>query len=111
VAKLKELSDELGELLDKGLFLHNLTAMKNICYKIMEQTEEPLAFYVLASVFYDIWDSWYEKAVYASQVKALEESLLPLMKDVLIAIGNSELPIALNNLVRQYLTTIKKVSS
>jgi hypothetical protein len=94
--------------LQKGLYVENLSEMKRQCMEMAKEVTEPLAFYVLASIFHDIEEHWRtKKPLLADEAKEMEQRISGSLKDVIDGIiENQELKQmwnSLNALLRSFL--------
>jgi hypothetical protein len=99
--------DELRSSLDRGIHQENVRAMLDMSTALAEAAENPLAFYVLASVFGDLDSKWSGRPVESSQATAAEEKLLPRLRQLLFAIqrdaAEPELVESMNRLVASFI--------
>lgn len=72
----------MKELLEKGLHKHNLSELVKECEKRIP--ENPVKYYVLSSVFQDLFRTYWDELVESSEeYKKIEPIMIPLIKEVM----------------------------
>ena len=94
--------------LQKGLYVENLSEMRRQCMEMAKEVNEPLAFYVLASVFYDIEERWRtKKPLLVDEAKEMEQRISGVLKDAIDGIienqEHKQMWDSLNALLRSFL--------
>jgi hypothetical protein len=94
--------------LEKGLSIKSLAEMRHLCMEMAKEVDEPLTFYVLASVFYDIEQHWNEKTpLMVDEAKEMEQRISDALKNVIDGIiedrQSKQMWDDLNTLLRSFL--------
>jgi hypothetical protein len=66
---------QLKRRLEAGLYVDNIQAISNTCMEIARGAESPLPFYVIATVFHEIWLEFSEGPVYKHEIEEIEKKL------------------------------------
>lgn len=93
--------------LDKGFSVHNFQTLIKMCMEMAKVAPEPLVFYVLASVFDDLFDNWNQRQVMKEEAEEVQSRLLDKIRKVLTCIelgqDTEKINNSLNNLLRKFL--------
>jgi len=77
---------ELKQLLDDGLYLHNLRRMTECCERGLKEGQHVLPAYVLRSVIADLHREWEGRAVRVEEVRRSEARLRPALEAVVASL-------------------------
>jgi len=96
--------NDIRKELQKGFYIDNLKEMVGICGDLMKK-DNPLVFYVIQSIFYDIVENWGGRPVTVIERGIAESYLVESINKVLDLVEKKSedgLLIELNNLVEKY---------
>ena len=86
--------------------------MSKLCMKLAQKEKDPLVYYVLGSVFYDIWIDFSDRPIYKQEIEEIEKRILKESKVVMDSIINDKDPLEiwenLNELLKNYLQSKTK---
>jgi hypothetical protein len=98
--------NQMKENLKKGLSIDNLYELKRQSMEIAKQADDPLPFYVLASIFFDIIDDWDERPLLDAKAKKMEQAILDKLDNVIDGLiekrQSNRMYDDLNSLVRSF---------
>jgi hypothetical protein len=91
----------------RGLYVDNLASLTRQCMQLARSGEKALAYYTLASIFSDIYVNWDERGLFTTEVREMEDRIVPPVRRVLESIKSGAEPMDLHEqleaLVRAFL--------
>ena len=98
---------KINHILAGGLYINGLREIARLCMKLASSSDEPLPYYVLASMFSNILNEWDERPLYSQEVEHMEKRILNELRTLINSmIECKEQPIIwehLNIVLRRFL--------
>jgi len=81
---------EIREDLRRGLHLDNLSNLGSQCMNLARTQDQPLAFYILAKVFDDIYNEFADHPLPTATLQRVEEGITDKLDRVLASVDGNE---------------------